>query len=135
MKSVGQTLQQQCVSYVRDYDLPAQALRFLNQNTTGSGRYVSASEQLLLYPLAFLGKARLEIKKFNGISEFLATHRYPNGFNDYAVRRANSERASDVLPTQGKAIERARELNPRHSPDVERVRHTNRGKPDQWRKA
>lgn len=54
---------------------------------------------------------------------------------DYAVRRRNSDRASDVLPTQREAIERARELNPGHSPDVERVRHTNRGKPDQWRKA
>jgi hypothetical protein len=30
---------------------------------------------------------------------------------DYAVRRGGSQRASDVLPTQGKAIERARELN------------------------
>lgn len=54
---------------------------------------------------------------------------------DYAVRRGNSQRASDILPTQKEAIERARELNPGHSPDVERVRHTNRGKPDQWRKA
>jgi hypothetical protein len=53
---------------------------------------------------------------------------------DYAVRRPNSERASDVQPTQGKAIERARELNPGGTPLVERVRHTNRGKPDQWRK-
>jgi Uncharacterized protein conserved in bacteria (DUF2188) len=32
--------------------------------------------------------------------------RRPEG--DYAVRRANSERASDVLPTQHEAIERAR---------------------------
>jgi hypothetical protein len=54
---------------------------------------------------------------------------------DFAVRKGNSERASAVLPTQGKAIERARELNPGHSPDVERVRHTSKGKPDQWRKA
>jgi uncharacterized protein YdaT len=52
---------------------------------------------------------------------------------DYAVRRANSERASDVLPTQREAIERAKELNPHSRPHVERVRHTNRGKPDQWR--
>ena len=36
--------------------------------------------------------------------------RRPEG--DYAVRRANSERASDVLPTQHKAIERAKELEP-----------------------
>jgi uncharacterized protein YdaT len=54
---------------------------------------------------------------------------------DYAVRKANSDRASDVLRTQKQAIERARELNPGHSPDVERVRHTSKGKPDQWRKA
>jgi uncharacterized protein YdaT len=59
--------------------------------------------------------------------------RRPEG--DFAVRKGNSERASDVLPTQKAAIERARELNPGHSPDVERVRHTNKGKPDQWRKA
>jgi uncharacterized protein YdaT len=54
---------------------------------------------------------------------------------DYAVRKANSERASDVLPTQAEAIERAKELNPGASPVVERVRNTTAGKPDQWRKA
>jgi uncharacterized protein YdaT len=54
---------------------------------------------------------------------------------DYAVRKANSERASDVLPTQAEAIERAKELNPGASPVVERVRNTTGGKPDQWRKA
>lgn len=59
--------------------------------------------------------------------------RRPEG--DYAVRRANSERASDVLPTQAKAIERARELSPGTSPHVERVRHTSGGSPDKWRKA
>jgi uncharacterized protein YdaT len=53
---------------------------------------------------------------------------------DYAVRRANSERASDVLPTQREAIERARELSPGATPHVERVRHTLRGTPDKWRK-
>jgi hypothetical protein len=54
---------------------------------------------------------------------------------DYAVRRANSERASAVAPTQAKAIERARELEPNSSPHVERVRHTSVGSPDKWRKA
>ena len=54
---------------------------------------------------------------------------------DYAVRRANSERASDVLPTQHEAIERARELSPRSRPHVERVRHTAGGSPDKWRRA
>jgi hypothetical protein len=54
---------------------------------------------------------------------------------DYAVRRANSDRASDVLPTQSKAIERARELSPSSRPHVERVRNTSVGSPDKWRKA
>jgi hypothetical protein len=63
----------------------------------------------------------------------LYVERRPQG--DYAVRKLNSDRASDILPTQAKAIERARELNPGHSPDVERVRYTDRGKPDKWRKA
>jgi hypothetical protein len=54
---------------------------------------------------------------------------------DFAVRRANSERASDVRPTQREAIERARELNPGTSPHVERVRNTTGGSPDKWRKA
>jgi hypothetical protein len=53
---------------------------------------------------------------------------------DYAVRRPNSQRASDVLPTQAQAIDRARGLNPDTPPLVERVRYTSRGKPDQWRK-
>jgi len=62
----------------------------------------------------------------------LFVERRPQG--DYAVRRPHSDRASDVLPTQEKAIDRARELNPGEAPHVERVRHTNRGHPDQWRK-
>jgi hypothetical protein len=65
--------------------------------------------------------------------ERLFVERRPQG--DYAVRKANSDRASDVLPTQQEAIERAKELNPDGSPVVERVRYTATGKPDQWRKA
>jgi hypothetical protein len=53
---------------------------------------------------------------------------------DYAIRRANSERASAVEPTQAKAIERARELNPGVAPHVERVRDTDVGDRDKWRK-
>lgn len=64
--------------------------------------------------------------------ERLFVERRPQG--DYAVRRPNSERASDVLPTQKEAIERARELNPNMQPLVERVRHTEGGSPDKWRK-
>ena len=53
---------------------------------------------------------------------------------DYAVRRRGSNRASDVLPTQKEAIARARELEPASKPVVERVRHTQGGSPDKWRK-
>lgn len=53
---------------------------------------------------------------------------------DYSVRKPDSERASDVLPTQAEAIDRARELNPGKAPLVERVRYTTGGKPDRWRK-
>lgn len=59
--------------------------------------------------------------------------RRPEG--DYAVRRASSERASDVLPTQREAIERARELSPGSRPQVERVRKGSGSSPDKWRKA
>jgi len=53
---------------------------------------------------------------------------------DHAVRRENSERASDVMPTQREAIERARQLNPNIDPLVERVRYTDEGTPGRWRK-
>ena len=53
---------------------------------------------------------------------------------DYAVRRGGSARASAVLPTQSEAIQRARQLEPSSSPLVERVRTTNVGGRDQWRK-
>ncbi|GLQ89037.1 DUF2188 domain-containing protein [Dyella flagellata] len=53
---------------------------------------------------------------------------------DYAVRGAGSKRASAVAPTQMEAIKIARRMGS-SNPDVERVRHTKVGKPDQWRKA
>lgn len=53
---------------------------------------------------------------------------------DYAVRQEHSKRASAVERTQKEAIEKAAELFPGVRPDVERVRHTSKGKPDQWRK-
>ncbi len=54
---------------------------------------------------------------------------------DYAIRKPGSERASAVLPTQAKAIERAREINPHAAVHVERVRDTSVGGRDKWRKA
>ena len=53
---------------------------------------------------------------------------------DYAVRKPGSERASAILPTQAEAIERAREIDPDAAVHVERVRDTNVGGRDKWRK-
>jgi hypothetical protein len=53
---------------------------------------------------------------------------------DYAVRRPGSSRASAVCDTQAEAIERAAELDSEASILVERVRDTNRGSRDKWRK-
>lgn len=54
---------------------------------------------------------------------------------DYADRQEDSKRASAVAPTQVEAIAKAQEIFPGVRPDVERVRHTNKGRPDQRRKA
>jgi uncharacterized protein YdaT len=66
------------------------------------------------------------------MTDKIFVERRPQG--DYAVRRPNSERASDVLPTQREAISRAKELNKGKDPLVERVRNTERGSRDKWRK-
>jgi uncharacterized protein YdaT len=58
--------------------------------------------------------------------------RRPEG--DYAVRKPGADRASDIMPTQAEAIERAREINPGAAVHVERVRFTSGGKPDKWRR-
>lgn len=65
-------------------------------------------------------------------SDNLYVERRPQG--DYAVRKPSSDRASAVAPTQGKAIDRAKQLNPDAAVHVERVRNTNVGHPDKWRK-
>jgi len=61
----------------------------------------------------------------------LYVERRPEG--DYAVRRPGSKRASAVRETQREAIDSARELQPGAAIHVERVRHTSKGRPDQWR--
>jgi hypothetical protein len=53
---------------------------------------------------------------------------------DYAIRRPGAGRASGVEPTQSEAIDRAREISPNSSILVERVRETNVGGRDKWRK-
>jgi len=62
----------------------------------------------------------------------LYVERRPEG--DYAVRRADAQRASAVEPTQKQAIDKARELNPGVAPHVERVRDTSVGGRDKWRR-
>jgi len=53
---------------------------------------------------------------------------------DYAIRRGGSSRARAVEPTQSEAIERAAQLDSNATILVERVRNTNRGSRDKWRK-
>jgi len=52
----------------------------------------------------------------------------------YTVKKANAERASGVFDTQSDAINAAKEMTngPVH---IERVRYTEGGSPDKWRKA
>lgn len=52
----------------------------------------------------------------------------------YNVSWGNSKRPSAVTDTQKEGIDRARELNPGHQPHVERVRETDKGSRDKWRK-
>jgi len=53
---------------------------------------------------------------------------------DYVIRRPDSDRASGREDTQADAIERAREIDPDATILVERVRDTDRGGRDKWRK-
>ena len=50
----------------------------------------------------------------------------------YAVRKPDSKRASAVLPTQREAIAWAQQRG--DDVVVERVRKTNQGNPDKWRR-
>jgi pyridoxine/pyridoxamine 5'-phosphate oxidase len=53
---------------------------------------------------------------------------------DYAIRRPGADRISGHESTQAEAIERAREIDPNAAVLVERVRYTDRGHPDKWRR-
>ena len=62
---------------------------------------------------------RRGISRLGGVKDKrIYVERRPEG--DYAVRRANSNRASDVLHTQHQAIEWARELSADSRPHVDR---------------
>lgn len=64
-------------------------------------------------------------------NEFFIEKR-PEG--NYAVKRPDAKRASDVLPTQRKAIQKAKRMEPDAEIHVERVRNTKTGVRDKWRK-
>lgn len=51
---------------------------------------------------------------------------------DYAVRKPGSDKASVVTPTQGEAIDWSKQRG--HDVFVERVRNTDKGHPDKWRR-
>jgi hypothetical protein len=53
---------------------------------------------------------------------------------DYAIRRPGADRISGHERTQAEAIERAREIDSNATIQVERVRNTDRGHRDKWRK-
>ena len=53
----------------------------------------------------------------------------------FAVRAKGSERATDIVDTQGAAVELVKQLNPADHPDVERARNTETGGRDKWRSA
>lgn len=59
-------------------------------------------------------------------------HREKEG--DYAIRRPGADRISDHEDTQADAIDRAREIDPNAAILVERVRNTDKGGRDKWRK-
>jgi hypothetical protein len=56
------------------------------------------------------------------------------GEGDYAIRRPDAARISGHEATQAEAIERAREIDPNAAILVERVRNTEKGRRDKWRK-
>lgn len=62
----------------------------------------------------------------------LFVEKRPQG--DFAVRKANSERASAVADTQKEAIQQAKKIDNEAALHVERVRNTKAGNPDKWRK-
>jgi hypothetical protein len=66
------------------------------------------------------------------MSRFFIERRENEG--DYAIRRPDSDRASGTSDTQREAIERAREMDPNATIEVERVRNTDRGGRDKWRR-
>ncbi len=54
---------------------------------------------------------------------------------DYSAKNGGAQRASALEGTQKEAIERAKDIDPKAPIHVERVRDTDHGSRDKWRKA
>jgi len=57
-----------------------------------------------------------------------------NDDGKYSAKKGGAQRASAVENTQAAAIERAKEIDPKAPIHVERVRDTDVGSRDKWRK-
>lgn len=57
-----------------------------------------------------------------------------NSKGEYEVKQQGNPVPVAVKPTQQQAEQAAQRLFPSVKPDIERVRHTQVGHPDQWRK-
>lgn len=75
---------------------------------------------------------RMALKGVMSMGKLFIERREKEG--DYAIRRPGSDRASGIADTQWEAIEQARRMDPDASIEVERVRNTDVGGRDQWRK-
>ena len=75
---------------------------------------------------------RMTPNRVMSMSRYFIERREDEG--DYAIRRPGSDRASGMADTQRQAIEQARRMDPDTAIEVERVRDTNRGGRDKWRK-
>jgi hypothetical protein len=95
-----------------------------------SGRFLSDAQRSVSR-YGHYGESRGD--SMAGKKHELYVERRPQG--DYAVRRGGSERASMTAPTQKAAIEKAENLDPKAAILVERVRDTNLGSRDKWRKS
>ena len=58
----------------------------------------------------------------------------PNDDGGYNVTRGGASRASAVTDTQKQGIDRAHEIDPSAPVHIARVKHTDKGEPDQYRK-
>ena len=89
------------------------------------------SRRFHVSPAVFFGVSYVQ-ERGTDMADELYVERRDQG--DYAIRKPDSGRASAILPTQAEAIERARQMNPSAAIHVERVRNTNVGGRDKWRK-